>query len=131
MADHTECGVAGVDQFAGGFHDVAQYRVEVIGAGDRQVGLQQTPQPALGVLHVAGSCHQLLEQFVQLQPGHLREHHPRGGITDQPCGAGAGLAPADILTHVHHRPEDPEIVSPCGMSDGRSRLCPNAFAPPA
>ena len=103
-ADHAECGVAGVDQFPGGLHDVAQHRVEVIGVGHRQVGAQQATQPALGVLHVAGPRHQLLEQLVQLQPGHLRERHSRRGITGRGGGAGVGLAPADVLTHVDHRP---------------------------
>jgi hypothetical protein len=70
-ADHAERGVAGVDQLPGGFHDVAQHRVEVLGAGHGEVGVQQPPQPALGVLHVAGPRHQLFEQLVELQPGHL------------------------------------------------------------
>ena len=79
-ADHAERGVAGVDQLPGSFHDVAQHGVEVLGAGHGEVGVQQPPQAALGVLYVACPRHQLFEQLVELQPGHLGERYVGDGI---------------------------------------------------
>jgi hypothetical protein len=99
-ADDAERGEAGIDQFAGGLHDVAQHCVEIIGAGDRQLGAQQSPQPALIVLHVARPRHQLIEQLVQLKPGDLDKHDANGGVIGRPCGTGIPLAAIDILPHV-------------------------------
>jgi hypothetical protein len=66
-ADHAERGITGVDQLPRRLHDVAQHRVQLLGASHRQVGVQQPPVPALGVLHVLRPLHQLFEQL--LLPG--------------------------------------------------------------
>jgi hypothetical protein len=42
--------------------------------------VQQPAQAALGVLHVLGPQHQLFEQLIELQPGHLGKCHFRGRI---------------------------------------------------
>lgn len=57
-----------------------QHFVEVVGAGDREVCPQQTPQAPLGGLDLAGVADELVENLVELQARRVREAQPGDGI---------------------------------------------------
>lgn len=76
-SDHTDGGVAGADEVAGGLDDVAQQHGQRQITADHLVGLQQTPQPALSDLDLLRALDQLPEQLVEFQPWQVGEGQPR------------------------------------------------------
>ena len=79
-AEHAERCVPGTQKVPGRPHDLAQHDWEAQLAGHQSIGAQQPAQPSLTGQHVISAVHELHEQLIQFEPGHVRKAQSPGGV---------------------------------------------------
>ena len=73
---HTERRIPGADQLPGRRDDVTQHHRQPQVASHQRIRTKQPAQAALCGPHVIGALHQLFQQLIQLEPGHVRKPEP-------------------------------------------------------
>src|SRR6476646_6388883 len=87
-------------QLAPSLHDAPQHGRQGQVSGDRPVGGEQAPQPALSGQHLLGPNDDLGQQLIQLQARRIREHEPTRIV---------GALVRFSFTRHRHRPYPPSL----------------------
>jgi hypothetical protein len=89
-AEDAERRVPGTQKVPGRPYDLAQHDWEAQLAGHQSIGAQQPAQPSLTGQHVISAVHELHEQLIQFEPGHVRETQSPSGVR---CTGTAWIGP--------------------------------------